>query len=237
MMMNSYYSILKQPWNTMFSLVLLKLIQTPAAVALILCIVGATNASDPSQIESESTVHIGIILYTVVYVALFVLAIGSMLGRRMTGRGEVPLIIAVLCTLPFLAVRLLYALLAAFSHDNKFNPASGSTTVALFMDTLPEMIVVVIYLVVALKTPAVPRAKDGESHTAGETLMYRAGRGDFGFGKLGLLSLAAAAGQAFRSDRQDGRRKNEYRGRPERQFPGQHQQSMPHSDDQQGYVV
>ncbi|EXJ63327.1 uncharacterized protein A1O5_11648 [Cladophialophora psammophila CBS 110553] len=46
------------------------MIQTPAAIALILCIVGATNANDPAEIDSESTVHVGIILYTLVFAAL-----------------------------------------------------------------------------------------------------------------------------------------------------------------------
>ena len=192
-----YYSILKQPWSTMFSLILLKMIQTPAAVALILCIVGATSSNSPAQIESELTVHIGVILFTVVYVALVALALGSMLGRRITARGELSLIIAVSLALPFLAVRVLYALLAAFSHDKQFNPATGSTTIALFMDTLQEMVVVLIYLVAAIKTPILPPTVNGEMRSPGGTLVYRAGRGDFGFGKLGLLSLAAAAGQAF----------------------------------------
>ena len=212
-MASRYYSILKQPWSTVFSFVLLKAIQTPAAVALILCIVGATNASEPTQIESETTVHVGVILYTIVYVALVLLTLGSMLGRRMTGRGEVSLIIAMSLALPFLAVRILYALLGAFSHDKQFNPATGSTTIALFLDSLPEMIVVLIYLVAAVKTPAVPAAKNGEKRSAGETLAYRAGRGDFGFGKFGLLSLAAAAGQAFSSKEERGRSGETQRGR------------------------
>ena len=211
LMTNRYYSILAQPWNTIFSLVLLKIIQTPAAVALILCIVGATSADTPAQIESESTVHIGVILFTVVYVALVVLTLGSMLGRRVTGRGELSLILAVSLALPFLGVRVLYALLEAFSHEKHFNPATGSTTIALFMDEIQEMIVVLIYLVAAIKTPAIPPATNGEKRSAGGTLAYRAGRGDFGTGKLGLLSLAAAVGQAF-SNNQRGSRGNGHSG-------------------------
>jgi hypothetical protein len=218
----------------MFSLVLLKLIQTPAAVALILCIVGATSANSPAQIESESTVHIGIILYTVVYVALLLLTLGSMLGRRMTGRGEMSLILAVSLALPFLAVRVLYALLAAFSHNKQFNPVTGSTTTALFMDTFQEMIVVLIYLVAAIKTPAIPQATNGEKRSAGETLAYRAGRGDFGFGKLGLLSLAAAAGQAFSSRNQND---NAHRGRGHHQNHAQHGYSNSRSQGQQTSAV
>jgi hypothetical protein len=185
--------MLKQPWNTIFSLVLLRAIQIPALVALILCIIGATNTNDPAQIYSQSIVHIGVILYAVVFAALVLLTGGAILGWRKTTRGELPLIVGISITLPFLPVRVLYALLAAFSTDSKFNPATGSKTVALFMDILQEMAVVLIYLVTGVIAPAVPKADDGQSRSGGSKLMYRAGRGDFNGGLLGLLSLAVAA--------------------------------------------
>lgn len=61
------------------------------------------------------------------------------------------------------------------------------------MATLEEMAVVVIYIAAGLKLPTVPVGVDG-SRTSNMT--YRLGRGDFGTGKLGLLSLAAAGIQA-----------------------------------------
>lgn len=184
----------------MFSLVLLRLIQTPAAVALILCVVGATSANSPAQIESESTVHIGVILFTVVFATLVFMTGGAILARRITRRGEGLLVLAVSLALPFLAVRVLYSLLAAFSHDSDFNPATGSTTIALVMDTLQEMVVVLIYLVAAIKVPPVPVADGDNQRSTSSTFMYRTGRGDFGGTNLGLLSLASAAGQALKGN-------------------------------------
>lgn len=185
--------MLKQPWNTIFSLVLLRAVQIPALVALILCIIGATNTNDPAQIYSQSIVHIGIILYAIVFAALVLLTGGTILGWRKTTRGELPLIIGISITLPFLAVRILYALLAVFSNDSRFNPATGSKTVALFMDVLQEMAVVLIYLTTGVIAPAVPKADDGQPRSQDSKLMYRARRGDFNGGRLGLLTLAVAA--------------------------------------------
>lgn len=181
-----------------FSFVLVKIVHTPAIIALILCIVGATSASSPADIDSESTVHIGTILYAVVLAMLTGLTFGACLAKRKTGEGEGLLVLAVFCALPFLYVRLIYALLSVFAHSETFSLVTGSTsseTAALFMSVLEEMVVVVIYIATGLKLPAVP---EGAAATPGGTLAYRFGRGDFGTGKLGIISLGAAAFQAFR---------------------------------------
>ena len=190
-----YYSILKQPWSTLFSLVIVKIVHTPAVVALILCIIGATNASSPEQIDSQSMIHIGIILYTVVIVILIILTIGAWIGHLGTNGGEPLLVVAVICALPFIFVRLLYSLLSVFSGDQRFNQFTGSETIALFMSVLQEMVAVMIYIAAGLKLPAVP---PGVSSSPDQQLLYRAGRGDFGGGKLGLISLAAATFQALK---------------------------------------
>ena len=198
LMTDRYYSILRQPWSTFFSLVVVKIVHVPATIGLILCIVGATSASSPSEIESESTVHIGVILFTVVLVLLIILAFGACLAKRKTGEGEGLLVLAVICALPFLCVRLLYSLLSVFSHSKTFSLAAESTeseTTALFMSILEEMVVVVIYIATGLKLSAVPR---GAADSPGGTLAYRSGRGDFGTGKLGVFSLGTAIFQAFK---------------------------------------
>jgi hypothetical protein len=200
---------LKQPWSTFFSLIILKAVQIPAAVALILCIVGATSANTPADIDSEITVHIGVILFAVVFGALVLLEGGAILGRRMTGRGEDALLFSVAVALPFLAVRVLYSIFAAFSHDQQFNPATGSETVALFMEVLEEMAVVLIYICAGLSLKTVPEG----DRSAGEKVGYRFGRGDFGRGKLGLLSLGIAAVQAISGDKPRANQQQDSRGR------------------------
>ena len=170
---------------------MLKLIQTPAAIGLILCIVGATSANDPAEIYNEDTVKIGVILFAVVYVLLCLLCAAASIAARKTKRGEGKLITAVAFALPFLLVRVVYSLITTFGHSVDFQIGNGSTaavTISLFMEVLEECAVVLIYIATGLKLPAVPIA----DATNGERLGYRLGRGDFGGGKLGLLSLGAA---------------------------------------------
>jgi hypothetical protein len=190
--------MLKMPWNLIFSFFVLKIVQTPAAIALILCIVGATSSDSPATIGSESTIRAGLILYVLVFIALVLLAMGGVIGHRMTKRGEGELLAAVALSLPFLLIRLTYSLLSVFS-GGRFNPVTGSTTIELFMATIQEMIVVLIYIWVGLTIQSVPaelECKDG-----GKKLMHRFGRGDFGGGKLGVVSLGAALVDALRSSR------------------------------------
>lgn len=169
----------------------MKLVQTPAAVGLILCIVGATSANNPAEIYDEDTVKIGIVLFAVVYALLCLLCAIASIAARKTKRGERQLIIAVAFALPFLLVRIIYVLIAAFGHNVDFQIGNGSTaavTILLFMEVLEECVVVLIYIGTGLNLPAVPIADAGK----GERLAYRLGRGDFGGGKLGILSLGAA---------------------------------------------
>jgi hypothetical protein len=120
--------------------------------------VGAADADNPLQIENETTVHVGIALFVVVLVMLTVLAIGAWIHTHRTRKGEKALVVAVLCSLPFLYIRTVYALLAVFAHSKIFSLASGSTsseTTSLFMSVLMEMAVVVIYLATGLKLPSI----------------------------------------------------------------------------------
>jgi hypothetical protein len=177
-----------------FSFYVVNIVHTPAIIALILCIAGATSATSPASIEAQDTVHAGIILYTIVFIMLLSLTVLAWWAKQRTDKGEGRLILAIVCAIPLLFVRLLYAILAVFSQASMFNPITGSTTVSLFMATLEEMAVVTIYITAGLKLPTVPAGVDGSSDS---DTTYRLGRGDFGTGKLGLLSLAAAGIQAM----------------------------------------
>ncbi|KAH6884243.1 hypothetical protein B0T10DRAFT_551138 [Thelonectria olida] len=189
-----YYSILKSPWNIIFSLAIVRIVQTPAAIALILCIIGATSATDPSEIDDQGTVKAGTILYLIVFVLISLLVIGAMIGLRTTERGEGRLLGAVAMSLPFLLIRIIYSLVAIFGNDKSFSTANGSTKAALinlFMVRIEEMVVVGIYLWGGLRQQPVPRNDDGTERSKVERMRYRTERGDFGFGKLGIASLAA----------------------------------------------
>jgi hypothetical protein len=197
--LRSYYSILSQIWSIFFQFGVLKVVQTPTVIALILCIVGATSASSPAQIESETTVHAGIILYTVVFVMIGLLATIAVYCRRKVPDQERILIKAIVLALPFILIHIIYSLCAAFSDDSAFNPITGSPTTSLLMSVLEEMAVVVIYIYAGLRIRSTPLPEDA---SAARQLGYRTGRGDFGTGKLGLLTLGLGVLDAFRSTRE-----------------------------------
>lgn len=172
-------------------------------IAIGLCIAGATNAPTAAQIYHQTTLHAGYILYTLILVMLTALTLFVWTAMRKASRAEGLLAVGVICALPFLWVRLIYSLLAIFSHLKTFsmvNKSTGAESASLFMSVLEEIFVVLIYLVVGLKLAAMPaepeKAPTGKSgHTAG--------RGDFGSRKRGLFSLGATALQNTRTARAD----------------------------------
>jgi hypothetical protein len=173
-----------------FSVTALRIPQLITTVGGILCIVGATSANSVANFATESTVHIGVILYMLSFVLLLILTFGAGITCHQTGKGEQTLIIAVACSLPFILVRLLYTAIACFGHYSSFNLVTGSVAINLVMAVLEEIAVIAIYTITGIKMDVIPRANQSDS--AGHNMMYRAGRGDFGIGKLGLLSLLIA---------------------------------------------
>jgi hypothetical protein len=172
----------------MFSFAGIKAIQVPATIALILCIVGATSANNAAEIEEQPTLRAGIILYVVILFALMVLTGGAAVGRANTGRGESSIILAVALAMPLLLIRMMYSCLSAFTRIQAFQLVGGSETVNLFMETFEEMFVVLIFLFVGLKQQAIAKEEHSDSPT--KNAVYRAGRGDYGSGKFGLIALA-----------------------------------------------
>ncbi|KAI0184235.1 hypothetical protein EV127DRAFT_444656 [Xylaria flabelliformis] len=68
-------------------------------------------------------------------------------------RIEVRLLWTIAAASPFVAVRLAFGLLFAFSGQLRFNILVGSTTIYLFMSVLPEIIAVGIAVLVGLTLP------------------------------------------------------------------------------------
>ncbi|KAK5988882.1 hypothetical protein PT974_10379 [Cladobotryum mycophilum] len=192
-----YFSILKMPWNFVFGLAVIKMAQVPAATALILCIIGATSANTPAEIANQDTVKAGVVVYLIVLIILGLLTMGAGIAQCLTGRrGESTLLHVVAASLPFLLLRIIHSFLLVFSKHFQASAAKASTSsiiAELFMARIEEMIIVLLFLWAGLTHEAVPRNEDGTKRSSGEKLMYQAGRGDFGAGKLGMASLAVSA--------------------------------------------
>lgn len=195
-----------------FSVFVARLLQIPAAVALILCIVGATSADTAADITTQDTVKVGVVIYLVVLILLILLTIGAYITRRVTKRhGESTMLLVITLSLPFLLIRIIHSLLLIFNKHFQNSAAEGSTSsvlTELFMARVEEMIVVLLYLCAGLTQKAVPEGEHGK-RTNQEKLAHRAARGDFGNGRLGLISLAIATASAGFKKENDRHSQNE----------------------------
>ena len=132
-------------------------------VGLILAIIGGTDqapGNTPSTMSNGVTlVRAGIVVFLVVFVFLAIITVITFFSIRSISKGEAPLLYAVALSIPFLLVRLIYALLVDFdTSSTTFNYITGSVIAQAFMATLEEFIVVLLYLTAGLLAPKIPRS-------------------------------------------------------------------------------
>lgn len=132
---------------------IIQVAQLPTMIALILCIAGGTDAASSSTSEQQSgtkDTKAGVIIFCIVYILLAFLAIITVTDVRKAERGEKRIYIAVMAALPFIAIRLLWSVISAFSHSKDFSVVNGKPVIQLVMATLEEFVVVVMYTVAGL---------------------------------------------------------------------------------------
>jgi uncharacterized membrane protein len=183
-----------------FGFLIAKIVQLPTVVALILCIIGATSANTAAEIVNQDTVKAAVILYLIVLIFLALLTMAAGITTCMTNRrGESTMLHVVALSLPLLLLRLIHSLLLVFSkkfQDSAANASTSSVLAELFMAKIEEMVVVLLFLYAGLTHQAVPESENG-TRSNGEKLAYRAARGDFSGGKLGVVSLVIASASAL----------------------------------------
>ncbi|KAH8086652.1 hypothetical protein BXZ70DRAFT_550816 [Cristinia sonorae] len=144
-----------------------RLLGLVGTVALALAIAGGSilgSADSQSSVNTGTTLrHVGVILFVVLFVGL-VLMHGYLylsFSRILTHRRK--LLVGISMALPFLLIRVIYAVLAGFApsgipngsqtdHNDlsKFSSQTGSWQIYLVMSVLMEIIVMVIYTTVGL---------------------------------------------------------------------------------------
>lgn len=132
---------------------IIQIAQLPTTIALVLCIAGGIDEVDSSASKiahGRNLTKIGIIIFLVIYLILFALTTITMKDVGNAPRGEKRIYMVVVIALPFIAVRLLWSILSAFTHNSDFSIMSGKPLVQLFMATLEEFIVVVFYTLAGL---------------------------------------------------------------------------------------
>ncbi|KAI0351243.1 hypothetical protein OH77DRAFT_1498660 [Trametes cingulata] len=145
-------------------------------VALVLAVVGgvkAGNAKSQADLNSGTNFrHIGVILFAVLYAAIVLVTAFCWTHKAQVLKYRRRLFYAIVMALPFLFVRVLYAVLSSFApsafgfdanghpiavHSTSvlanFNPSTGSWAIYLFMSVVMEYIAVLIYTTVGIRTP------------------------------------------------------------------------------------
>lgn len=130
-----------------FIILVLRLVHIPCLIALILGIIGGTDLEHPDeQDKGYKYLKASAIVFLLTYLATLALALLTVPEFSRMKRGEVGIMLAVLASLPFLAVRVLYSLLADFKHDSTFNIIDGNVWVQLAMALIMELIVAIMYI-------------------------------------------------------------------------------------------
>lgn len=132
---------------------IIQLLHIPTVVALGLAIIGGVDESHTSAHDisnGKRFVKIAVIIFLGIYFALFALTVITIKDVGNAPKGEKRVLFAVLGALPFLAVRLLYSVLSAFSNNKDFSTAYGKPLINLFMGVIEEFIVVFFYTMVGL---------------------------------------------------------------------------------------
>lgn len=134
---------------------MIELIQIPALVAEILCIVGETNTTESEHSQAESQIKASIVIFLVIYLTLCVLTIYSATDMSKLPREERLVLFTVLFSLPLLCVRILWSLLTVFGHLVPFSKTNYNIIARVFMVTLEELMIVIVMCYVGFRVPKV----------------------------------------------------------------------------------
>ncbi|KIM99810.1 hypothetical protein OIDMADRAFT_126317 [Oidiodendron maius Zn] len=122
---------------------IIQLSHIPIVIGLVLCIVGGTDTGDVKK--GLTFTKAGIVIFLVFYIVLAILIAVTARDVGNAPGGERRLYWVIVAALPFLAVRLLWSLIAVFGHDKKFSITGGDPWVNFGMAIVEEFIIVCMY--------------------------------------------------------------------------------------------
>jgi hypothetical protein len=137
------------------------LLQIPFGAAIGFCTKGASNstagASEGTIYRPQIWTKVGIMLCVVGFMVMVILT-GAMLRRQSQAEiNERRLLNSVTLSLPFLFIRMSYTTLVTFVDRGLFESYEGNVLVVGMMSVLPEMVVVIIYMVEGLVLEKLPK--------------------------------------------------------------------------------
>lgn len=147
-----------------------RLLGLPGLAAIILSIIGSTNvfSSDPSDSSTGFTeLKVAVMLFLAVYLADILITAHCFLNIAYVRAGEHRVLYAVTAALPFMAVRMLYAILCIFDNNKYFSAWSSAHLAVLvhgLMGILMEAIIVTIFITAGFLTSSVdtPAPQEGK---------------------------------------------------------------------------
>ena len=129
----------------------------PTMVALILAIVGGSNQASASGHPSTSgrtQTRVAVIIFVAMFFIQSIITIFTFANIRIVSRGDKQIYVAVALSIPFLLVRLIYSLLAAFdTSSSTFSLTVGNVIIEAFMSVLEEFVIVILYLAAGIIAP------------------------------------------------------------------------------------
>ena len=151
-------------WATSYRSRFLQFLQLPAAIALVIAIVGGSDLTSNSvskQDTGKTLIKSGLIIFLVIYICLFFLIAKSASEFQRLSPGEKRILLALIVALPLLAARILFGLLAYFSTISTFSLANGNVLVRAFMAVLEEILIVIAYTLAGILVPKHSDVKTG----------------------------------------------------------------------------
>jgi len=110
--------------------------------------------NSPSPFVANYLTKAADIVFAVQFAGTYLLYLIVLAHRAEIPQVEHRLLLAIAACAPFVAARLAYGLLFAFTDDLRFNILVGSTIIYFFLSVLTEIIAVGISVVIGLSLPA-----------------------------------------------------------------------------------
>lgn len=160
-LLNRVYVNLSKSYPTRIKGWYFGLLQIPFEAAIGICAKGASNSttglSNGSSYQPQILTKVGIMLCVIGFLVMAILS-GAMIRRQSyTETHEGRLLNTVTLSLPFLFIRLTYTVLVTFMNGGFFKSYEGGVLVVGLMTSLPEMVVVIIYMVEGFTLEQLPK--------------------------------------------------------------------------------
>ncbi|TCD68829.1 hypothetical protein EIP91_009696 [Steccherinum ochraceum] len=140
-----------------------------SSIALALIVIGGSKAGNAKTHDDLDHAmlfrHIGVVLFFILYILIALLHGYYWSQKRDLPKNRRMLLAGISLALPFLFVRIIYAVLSGFApvalpgdiveqnSMSKFNSTTGPWWIYLIMSALPEVLAVVTYIIVGIKVP------------------------------------------------------------------------------------